>query len=195
MNIWHTRVFTPSHEIAVHLLFDLATCSHTTVRIDAQKILSWMLQIFPYAFEMILPNIVINLKKYEENYDTFKGTLHVLRGRGFDALLLCSSWKWIQKLWPALVQINYAEKLKIASLLDNLSLFTEDYWTISITKKCISTTFNDLFRMAQTLQFKVPNVSEIENIEKLIVQWNQSTHEIYYKIINQLISILDPHKL
>ena len=192
---WYTNTYTKSHAIAVELLFDLSTSSLTQVRIAAQKILFAVMHVFPRVFDIILPKVMENLTKYEENYDLFKGTLYVLNGSNYDTLLLSGDWNWILKLWPALVQVNYAEKSKIATLFDNLPLFTDNYYTVPIEKNCISKQLAGLFQQAQLANFGVPLAANIKRIEDEIVKHNKMNREVYGQLVHQLVAILDPHKL
>lgn len=199
LKCWSNAQMTPSHELTIELLLDLATCSSTEVRMDAQAILFDVIESLPKSAQLLVPKLSAHLRNHASNYDAYKGTLYLLLGTPNKSFFLSDNWSLILQLWPALIETNFVEKPKIVDLLDNdlLPLFAGYYFTIPIETSCVSAKFTELFHQLEGSDgaYVVPKAEEIRRLEALIAEGNQANDRLYNALIDKLKAILDDQQL
>lgn len=110
---------TPSALAALHSLFDLSINTYSSVRVNAQARLYWMLGHYAYSYRALVPRLAQLLARGGEGdewHARHKGALYVMLGPRTGPLVAKQDWDAVGTLWPAILTAPLSEKPSILKL-------------------------------------------------------------------------------
>lgn len=110
---------TPTALSALHALYDLSINTYSSVRINAQARLYWMLGHYAYSYRALVPRLARLLAaggEGDEWHARHKGALYVMLGPRTGPLIAKQDWDAVGTLWPAVLTAPLSEKPSILKL-------------------------------------------------------------------------------
>ncbi|CAF3218234.1 unnamed protein product [Rotaria sp. Silwood2] len=102
-------------------LFELSINRYSEIRRHAQIELFSVLHRYRFSSQVIVNRIIKFLNTSGTvDHDQIKGCLYILLGNNTYFMLTEDSWITIEKLWPAIVRMNHANKISTQNLLNEI---------------------------------------------------------------------------
>lgn len=193
--------FTQLHLDVFRCLFDMAQSHYVEVRIIAQDTVYLMMNLFPFVETILVPMLVVELRKSEIEHKKFKGLLYLAIGRrSYTSIAIDPNWSFLKQLWPAIVESPHSEKPSIVKLLDRIcSLVQKGFDTFALHYGC-----NDkLKRLAASIwdsnfvdisMYKAPESQYIEMVQAQVHKRNKQRVEDYEQLVLKLVELIEnPH--
>ncbi|CAK9822685.1 Proteasome activator complex subunit 4 [Anthophora retusa] len=186
---------TETHKEIMLKLFELATSRYTSVRWQAQRILSLASYYLSFSWKIIVPKLLDILKQDSEaDHDAYKGALHILFGIQENSIRMKLDWDTLRDLWSALEFSKPSEKLSIIRLKENIvKLIDTQFSTIPITLEMP----NACTKIATTLwttnpqpSLPKPTKDEVANGLKIMQASNEFNLTSYKGLVNDLSNAL-----
>lgn len=190
--------FTERHRQVLVNLLQLSTSHYSAVRMLAQSKLFGAMATFPYAYRVLLDDVVKYLElDSNQHHESFKGILYVIVGQRRTRLIVKNDWHCVQRLWLALLRTNLSEKPSVVRLLDlaNDAIHNEfptvaiDY---DIPVECVEN--------AQALLSPTQLAQHIktENVEAGLATFrrqNENNYKLYLNILHEILQITHNNSL
>ncbi|KAL1501106.1 hypothetical protein ABEB36_006493 [Hypothenemus hampei] len=159
-------LFTPTHKQILLDLIDLSVCRYSEVRKNAQSKLNSLTEYFPYSFQMLTDRIKEILQMDTvEHHETFKGCLYILLGPTRNPIIARRDWKFIQEIWPLLVQSKPSEKPSIVNLIAALTNSVHKFFpTITINLVIPEKPIEAAYALAEAK----PYICDLESFQNFI---------------------------
>lgn len=189
--------FTESHRRVMLKLLNLCTSHYSAVRMLAQSKLFGLMGTFPYAYRLLLDDVVKYLElDSNEHHERFKGILYVIYGQRRSRLIVKSDWDCVQKVWLALLRTNLSEKPSVVRLLDMINdAIHNEFPTVAIEYKipdvCV-TLATELLPAGSTR-----TCTEVE-IKRGLTNFdarNAHNRQLYHSILHEILEITHNNSL
>lgn len=188
--------FTDTHRQVMLKLLHLSTSHYSAVRLLAQSKLFGTMTIFPYAYRLVVDDVVKYLElDANEHHEQFKGILYVIGGQRRSRLIVKNDWECVQKIWLAMLRTNLSEKPSVVRLLDMINdAIHKEFPTVAIDYHIPDECVQLAKALLSTAEQRVAGQSAItdDTIARGLARFNAHTarsRQLYHDILQEILQI------